>query len=177
MSFATRPASRRLLVAFLTITAIGFALSGCGGTTKSVPPADQQAIDSFTDSARRWTVQGADPWYAAFKSSNPVRLAAVSPKAEGAMAAAVSTMQKSAEGIATPEVRAPFEKLVASYRLKLAAVKQIDQASQAGSISGVRIGVTQLQQAGVSAAKAFKAYAVAAKKKWGSDPLSEFKIG
>lgn len=153
------------------------ALVGCGGPSKSVPQADQAALDRFTDAARTWSRQGADPWYQAFKAGNPDALAAVSPGAEARMAGAVDAMSTAAGDLTTPEVRHELDRLVGSYRLKLVAIRRIDAASQAGSVRGVQEGVLELKEAGVAASKAFKAYGASAKRLWGNDPLSDFKLG
>lgn len=171
-----RPVLRLICAASLATLFMVFS-AGCGGEGKSVPAGDQAAIDRFTDAARQWTNRGANPWYAAFKSANPAKLSAVAPSAQSAMAASIGAMQKAASEVKTPAVRESLNQLVDSYRAKLKAIRQIDAASASGSVSGINEGVVSLKEAGAAAASALKAYAKSAKQQWGSDPLSDFKIG
>lgn len=157
--------------------AVSVGLISCGGSPKTVPTADRAALDGFTDSARSWTRDGSTPWYAAFKSRDPERLAAVAPSAERAMAGSVGGMASAAQRIGDGSVRDQLGRIVSAYRLKLAAVREVDSASRAGSVAGVQRGIGQLQRAGSEQLAALKGYRAAAKRAWGSDPLSDFSFG
>ena len=156
---------------------VALSLQACGGPTKTVPATDQTAIDQFTDAARRWTIEGSDPWYTAFKSGDPAKLSAVAPAAESAMSSSVAAMAAAASKLGTVPVRTRLIGLVATYRAKLAAIREIDSASNDGSPTRLQAGIADLKAAGTAAVVAFRGFARSAKQSWGSDPLSDFKIG
>lgn len=176
VSRPSTPHARRWLSALLCGLAVLGSLSagGCGDDQKKVSASDRAAFDRFADGARQWRRQGSDPWLKAFNEGGG-SLAAAAPTVEAKMKSAINTMSSAANEISEPAVRKSLQRLVATYRLKLAAIESID--GERYSLARIRDGLDQLKQAGTATKKAWEAYVANAKKTWNSNPLAGLKVG
>jgi hypothetical protein len=176
---ATRNGTGRLrhavAVALCGLSALGMvAATGCGDDQKKVTASDRAAFDRFADGARQWRRQGSDPWLKAFNDGGG-QLAVVAPTVEAKMQASINKMSSAANDISEPTVRKSLQRLVGTYRAKLAAIKGID--SERYSLARIRQGLDELKSAGVATKKAWESYVSKAKKTWNANPLAGLNVG
>jgi hypothetical protein len=160
--------------ALLVIALAGSVTTACGGADKTVPSADRAAFDDFATAQRQWTRDGTIPWNKAFAAGSG-QLATAGPKAEAAMADAVSKMDASAAKVTDPTVRARLRALIATFRGKLAAVHAVDNAGY--SLDSIKSGLAQLKAEGVKTEQAWTGFVAAAKQAWNANPLAGLKVG
>lgn len=173
MTIQLNPTFRSLTVLLVLAATCTASLSACGGD-KQVSSSDRTAFDDFAQGARSWQRSGAGPWMAAFKGGAG-ELSAAAPGAQASMQRSIDTMSSASKRISVPAVRKTMAAMVATYRAKLATLKQISAGT--GSMAQIRTGLTDLATEGKTTLAAWKAYVRAAKAEWSANPLSGLKIG
>jgi hypothetical protein len=174
MTSTLRGKTRSAVPALLVIALAGSVTSACGGADRTVPSADRAAFDDFAAAQRQWTRDGTVPWNKAFAAGSG-QLATAGPKAEAAMAGAISKMDASAAKVTDPTVRARLRALITTFKGKLAAVRTVDNAGY--SLDSIKSGLTQLKAEGVRTEQAWNGFVAATKKAWNANPLAGLKVG
>lgn len=158
----------------VVIAAIGCGAIGCGEPDRQVSPEDRAALDRFSDGVRQWRREGTEPWNKALAAGN-VKLAEVAPKAEASMKKAIAAMESAANDVSEPKVRAALQRMVATYRAKLASVHKVDNAGY--SLTTLKEGLNDLKADGKETLKAWNAYVKQAKQAWNANPLAGLNVG
>lgn len=165
---------RNRLVAAVVIAVSGVSIAACGDAPKQATPADRAALDRFASAVRDWRREGTEPWNRAL-AAGKAKLAVASPTVESAMRKAIGEMDAAAADVSDPKVRSALERLVATYRAKLAAVHKVDSAGY--SLATLKQGLTDLKAAGADTLQAWNGYVRQAKAAWNSNPLAGLNVG
>ena len=164
---------RRILLLALVVT-LGCGAAACGEPDRQVSSSDRAALDQFADGVRQWRREGTEPWNKALAAGN-MKLSQVAPEAEANMKKAIAKMDAAARAVSEPNVRAALERMVGTYRAKLASVHKVDTAGY--SLATLKEGLNDLKADGTATLKAWNAYVKQAKEAWNANPLAGLNVG
>ena len=164
----------RQLSLVLLVAVVALPAAGCGEDQKRPSSADRAAMDRFAEGTRKWRIEGTEPWNSAFKRGTPA-LMAEGPALEAKMESAIRMISSGANGVTEPSIRRSLRRLAATYRGKLAAIKQIDRAGY--SMSAIQAGLGELAKQGTATKRAWEAYVAQARKTWNANPLAGLNLG
>ena len=164
----------RRIPLLLLFAAFGLPLAGCGDDRKRPSSADRAAMDRFAEGTRKWRIEGTEPWNSAFKRGTPA-LIAEGPALEAKMESAIRLISSGANGVTEPTIRRSLQRLAATYRGKLAAIRQIDRAGY--SMAAIQAGLSELAKQGTATKRAWEAYVAQARKTWNANPLAGLDLG